>query len=410
MFKLSKLITVIFMLVVGTNCYTTNLSGAINKAITHSAILKSQLYRYKSLEKKYKAHGFANFLPEVGISYPVDKDFNLSRGHFVLTHKFTSGSFSELSKFRYLIKAEEVGFQQLKQQIALEAVKAYVDVLQKTEMLKLREHKEHVALEHLSGMRKRFSLSEVTDTEVSLAKAKFSSSVSERVDANGKLQLAKITYSNLIGEEANDLYEINDFLLPGIPELSECLQLAKNNNLKLRAITYKRKAERNGIITAQSKFLPSLELQLSSGMHSSGMQGPGSKLFKKVDIGMNLAVPIFHRGLDAASVSEAKLGLKKLIYEYYETVKDVEKGVIHAWNTMLTAQAMIKASQEAEKAATLALAGVEKEVELNLKSTTDLLNTEDALFKARSDLVEAKSNYVISIYNLLFMTNSIDYR
>jgi len=99
---------------------------------------------------------------------------------------------------------------------------------------------------------------------------------------------------------------------------------------------------------------------------------------------------------------------KKSTYDYYETVKNIEQAVVNAWNNVLTAKAIIKASQEAEKAAALALEGVEQEVNLNLKSTSDLLDTEDALFKARSDLVEAKSNYVISVYNLLFMINSID--
>nr|WP_246210181.1 TolC family protein [Wolbachia endosymbiont of Atemnus politus] len=75
----------------------------------------------------------------------------------------------------------------------------------------------------------------------------------------------------------------------------------------------------------------------------------------------------------------------------------------------MTAKAVIKASQEAEKAVALALEGVEQEVNFNLKSTTELLDTEDALFKARSDLVEAQSDYVISVYKLLFTINSIDF-
>jgi outer membrane protein len=95
--------------------------------------------------------------------------------------------------------------------------------------------------------------------------------------------------------------------------------------------------------------------------------------------------------------------VKKFTYAYHEAAKDVEQAVINAWHNVLTARAMIKASQEAEKAAALALEGVEQEVNLNLKSTTDLLETEDELFEARSDLVEARSNYVISVYNLLFI-------
>lgn len=72
-----------------------------------------------------------------------------------------------------------------------------------------------------------------------LAKAKFSSSISERVDAEGKLKLVNIAYYHLIGEDADDLSEAND-KLPSVPELNECLQLAKTNNLSLKAAVYQK--------------------------------------------------------------------------------------------------------------------------------------------------------------------------
>ncbi len=405
------------MFVLGTSCHATNLKGAISKAVEHSASLKSQLYQYRSLKKKYKASMLASFLPEARVTYSVSKNFrdldynhSTQKGRFVMTQKLINGGSAGLGRSSYLVKAEKIALQRSKQKIALTAVKTYVDVLRSTEMLKLREHKEHIALENLSAMRKRFSLNEVTDTEVSLAKAKFSSFVSERVDAEGKLALAKIAYYHLVGEEADNLAEINDFLLPDVSGLNEYLQLAKNNNLSLKEIIYKRKAERKGVDFAQSKFLPSLEVHLSSGFpdEQKTNQVRMGDLFKDAKIGFTVTVPIFNGWADTVGIGAAKMGLKKLTYDYYEEVKDVEQKVIRAWNTMLTAQAMIKASLEAEQAATLALAGVAKEVELNLKSTTDLLDAEDALFKARSDFVEAKSNYVINIYDLLFITNSID--
>jgi outer membrane protein len=88
-------------------------------------------------------------------------------------------------------------------------------------------------------MKKLFSLGEVTNAEVSLGKAKFSSSISGRVDAEGKLKLANIAYCHLIGEDADDLSEA-DGKLPSIPELNECVQLATINNLSLKVAVYKK--------------------------------------------------------------------------------------------------------------------------------------------------------------------------
>ncbi len=406
MFRLIITLAIIFNTI---SCYATDVGEVISKAIKNSSKIKSQFYQYKSAEKHYKSSGLAGFLPDINLQYNFDSNFNLDTSEKKLTLRQKlidgGGTFATFSRSSHLLKAEKMRFQQLKQELALNAVKAYVNVLQKTEILKLREHKERVSLEHLSAMKKRFSLGEVTNAEVLLAKAKFSSSISERVDAEGKLKLVNIAYYHLIGEDADDLSEAND-KLPSVPELNECLQLAKTNNLSLKAAVYQKRAAGMEVIAESSKWLPSLNLSASKNFGEDGMKV--DKLLENVHVVFTLDVPIFKRGGNAFGVSKAKMDAKKSTYDYYETVKNIEQAVVNAWNNVLTAKAIIKASQEAEKAAALALEGVEQEVNLNLKSTSDLLDTEDALFKARSDLVEAKSNYVISVYNLLFMINSIN--
>lgn len=406
MFRLIITLAIIFSTI---SCYATDVGEVISKAIKNSSKIKSQFYQYKSAEKHYKSSGLAGFLPDINLQYNFDSNFNLDTSEKKLTLRQKlidgGGTFATFSRSSHLLKAEKMRFQQLKQELALNAVKAYVNVLQKTEILKLREHKERVSLEYLSAMKKRFSLGEVTNAEVSLAKAKFSSSISERVDAEGKLKLANIAYYHLIGEDADDLSEAND-KLPSVPELNECLQLAKTNNLSLKAAVYQKRAAGMEVIAESSKWLPSLNLSASKNFGKDGIKLDNP--LENVHVVFTLDVPIFKRGVNAFGVSKAKMDAKKSTYDYYETVKNIEQAVVNAWNNVLTAKAIIKASQEAEKAAALALEGVEQEVNLNLKSTSDLLDTEDALFKARSDLVEAKSNYVISVYNLLFMINSIN--
>jgi len=410
MFRLIITLAIIF----GTiSCYATDVGEVISKAIKNSSKIKSQFYQYKSAEKQLKSSGLAGFLPDISLQYNFDSNFNLYNQsnlpgkRLILSQRIIDGggTFATFSRSSHLLKAEKMRFQQLKQEVALNAVKAYVGVLQKTEILKLREHKERVSLEHLPAMKKRFSLGEVTNAEVLLAKAKFSSSISERVDAEGKLKLANIAYYHLIGEDADDLSEAND-KLPSVPELNECLQLARTNNLSLKAAIYQKRAAGMEVIAESSKWLPFLNLSVNKYFDEKGINL--KTLSNNVNVVFTLDVPIFKRGVNAFGVSRAKMDAKKSTYDYYETVKNIEQAVVSAWNNVLTAKAIIKASQEAEKAAALALEGVEQEVNLSLKSTSDLLDTEDALFKARSDLVEAKSNYVISVYNLLFIINSVN--
>ncbi|MGL9733159.1 MAG: TolC family protein [Wolbachia sp.] len=416
MFRLIITLAIIFSTI---NCYATDLKEIINNAIKNSSKLKSQFYQYKSAEKQLKSSGLAGFLPEINLQYRFNEKFGFDDkidDKFILRRSLKlnqriidgGGTFATFSRSNHLLKAEKIRFQQLKQEIALSAVKAYVDVLRRIEILKLREHKERVSLEHLSAMKKRLSLGEVTNADVLLAKAKFSSSVSERVDAEGKLKLTNISYFHLIGNNPDELLEVND-QLPSVPKLNECLQLAKTNNLSLKAAVYQKRAAKMEVIAETSKLLPSLNLSASTDLNQRNEKNTSlERVLGNINITFILDIPIFKRGINTFGISKAKMDAKKSTYDYYETIKNVEKEVINAWNNVLTAKAVIKASQEAEKAAALVLEGVEQEVYLNLKSKVELLDTEDALFKARSDLIEAKSNYIISIYNLLFMINSIN--
>lgn len=404
--RMVRFIIAVVVVLNALSCHAIDLEEAIEKAVENSSKIRSKFYEYKSNEKHLKSSGMAGFLPEVNLQYQFNEHFDLRERHIItLKHSIIDGggSFAKFGKSQYLLKGEKAKLHRLKQQVILDAVKAYVNVLRKTEMLKLREHKERTSLEHLSAMQKRFSLSEVTNTEVSLAKAKFSSSVSERVNAEGNLKLAKVAYRHLVGEEADDLSEVDELFLPAIPELSECLQLARTNNLSLKEITYQKKAAKKEVTFQQSEFLPSLNL-IADNKSSSGSVADNKFNFNLTFV---LDIPILKKGINSFGMSKAKMDVKKLTYAYHEAIKDVEQEVVNAWNNILTAKAMIKASQEAEKAAALALEGVEKEVSLNLKSTADLLETEDALFNSRSSLVEARSNYVTSVYKLLFIINNM---
>ncbi|QKX01909.1 hypothetical protein GOY13_03250 [Wolbachia endosymbiont of Cruorifilaria tuberocauda] len=406
-----QLIVTLVVTLSTTICYAIGLEEAISKAIRNSSKLKSQFYHYKSIEKQLKSSGLVNFLPSINLQYSFNSNFSLHNNKHSLPEKLLTlsqkiidggGTFATFSQSSHLLKAEKMKFQQSKQDVALNAVKAYVDVLRKTAILKLREHKERVSSEDLSEMKKRLSLGEVTNAEVSLAKAKFSSSALERVDAEGKLKLANIAYFHLIGEDPNELFEVDK--LPYIPsELNKCLQLAKTNNLSLKAAIHRKRADGIAVIAETSKWLPSVNLSASKNLNENISI---NKFLDTTNITFTLDIPIFRRGVNTFSISQAKMDAKKSAHNYYETVKNIEKEVVSAWNNILAADAIIKVSKKAEKAAALALEGIKQEVNLNLKGTTELLNTENALFKARSDLVEAKSNYVISVYKLFFMISS----
>nr|WP_246210177.1 hypothetical protein [Wolbachia endosymbiont of Atemnus politus] len=51
------------------------------------------------------------------------------------------------------------------------------------------------------------------------------------------------------------------------------------------------------------------------------------EILGNVRIGFTLDVLIFKRGKNAFGVSQARMDAKRSIHDYYETVKNIEKGV-----------------------------------------------------------------------------------
>ena len=162
-------------------CYAIDLEEAISKAIKNSSKIKSQFHQYKSAEKQLKSSGLAGFLPDINLQYNFDSNFNIinnlrnSGKRLTLSQRIIDGggTFATFSRSNHLLKAAKIRFQQSKQEVALSAVKAYVNVLQKVEILKLREHKVRVSLEHLSAMKNAFLLEKLLMLKFYLQKQNF---------------------------------------------------------------------------------------------------------------------------------------------------------------------------------------------------------------------------------------------
>ncbi|WFW29753.1 MAG: TolC family protein [Wolbachia endosymbiont of Menacanthus eurysternus] len=408
MFQLIVILVITFLSV--SCCCAVNLEEIINKAIKNSLKLKYQFHQYKNTKTQLKLTNLTNFLPEINLKLNLDENFN-SNKIITLNQKIIDwgNTLATFNKSNHLLNIEKIRFQQLKQEVALNAVKTYVDVLYKIEILKLKKHKEYVSLENLLAIKKRSSLGEITSTEVSLAKARFLSAISERIDAEGKLKLANISYFHLIGEIPNKLPKINN-KLPSIPNLNECIKLAKTNNLSLKALIYQKKAAKMEMVTKLSKLLPSLNLNISTNLKSGNTQSGNQLLPKKLLGNFNIIftfnIPILKIGINTIDINQAKINIKKSTYDYYQITKNIEKEIINSWNNILTAKAVIKANYETEKAIISSLKRIKQEINLGLKNTIELLNIKEKLFKTRLNLIEAKGNYIINVYNLLFTINS----
>src|SRR6218665_606593 len=81
------------------------------------------------------------------------------------------------------IKAQRARLQVTEQDVLLAAVTAYMDVRRDGELVQLNINNEKVLREHLEASRKRFSLGDITKTDVSQAESRLANATASRVRA-----------------------------------------------------------------------------------------------------------------------------------------------------------------------------------------------------------------------------------
>ena len=123
---------------------------------------------------------------------------------------------------------------------------------------------------------------------------------------------------------------------------------------------------------------------------------------------LQVSVPIFQGGGEYASIKEQIHLSHQADYNYKEVDRQVIESSISVWNNYKTSKAIIKSREEAIKAATLALEGVQEEANIGTRTTIDLLNAEKELFDAKVSYRTAKRDYIVSIYQMLQLMGSIE--
>ncbi len=118
-------------------------------------------------------------------------------------------------------------------------------------------------------------------------------------------------------------------------------------------------------------------------------------------ISLNGTVPLYQGGTLESLERQAIAILDQRKFELQNTARGVQQQVAIAWANLGVARASISASQQQIEASTVAFQGVNVEATLGARTTLDVLNAEQELLSARSNLVSARRDEYVAAYNLL---------
>ena len=296
----------------------------------------------------------------------------------------------EAAKFSVL--ATRSSLVQIEQNVLFEAVTAYLGVIRETENVSLREGNLSVISEELRAANDRFEVGEITKTDVALAEAQLAASNSALAVAMGSYEKAKAGYISSIGEKPNSL-EYPTFVpeVPNSLESAITIALTEHPSIDELKNLIKVSEINSKIADLSTGFTISLGSSLS--LDEEG-ETDGS-------VSISASGPIFSGG-KLYSSSRKKIALKEqVLARIYSSKISIEQNVTNAFSQVQVAKAAKLAAEEQIRATEVALKGVKEEAILGARTTLDVLNAEQELVDARVQLITAKVDEHLSLYQLI---------
>lgn len=291
------------------------------------------------------------------------------------------------------------------QLVLLDAVTAYMNVLQNAALVELQRQNLQALQEELRATRDRFSVGEVTRTDVAQAEASVANAQSELALAESNLNSARATFFQVIGLKPVKLTPGRpiDNLLPR--QLPGAVDIGLGNHPAIKAAQFSVDAAMANVKVAEGALSPSVSLNGSAASDYNASESVDRQT--SASLTLNLSVPIYQGGAEYATIRQNKELLGQSRIEVDVNREQVRANVVQFWGSLEAAKAAIESAQASVAANEIALKGVREEWRVGQRTTLDVLNAQTALFNSRASLVIAQRDRVVASYSLLSATGQL---
>ena len=285
------------------------------------------------------------------------------------------------------------------QNVLLGAVRAYYDVLRYSRLLTLERNNLRLISTELDAARNRFRLGAITRTDVSAVEARLAAARSAVALRDGELSIARETYRLEVGEYPGSL-EFSPLIVELPSSLEEATETARRNHPSIIRAQHTAAAADFNVQRSETVLNPRVSLGGSVALDRDLERWSGSGSTTST-ISLTANMPLYSGGANMALLRQGFAVSQQARFDLLQAVRSAEQGVASAWARFEIASASITARREQVESAQIAYNGMREEAALGLRSTLDVLDTEQRLLSARTDLITAETDRDVSVYALV---------
>ncbi|MEM1371322.1 MAG: TolC family outer membrane protein [Pseudomonadota bacterium] len=290
--------------------------------------------------------------------------------------------------------------------VLLEAATAYMDVVRDRAIVELQSNNVRVLTRELRATNDRFSVGEVTKTDVAQARARRAVSVSALDQARANLKTSRAEYVRVVGSQPNGLREPAPPLNRVPRTLSSSIGAALNESPTIIGSLYLEEASRATVDRIRGQLLPQVTLE---GSYANRFDvGVTVAETENTEIVGRVTVPFYQGGEVTSQVRAAKHTHVSRLQEIEEARTLVRRDVTTAWSQLQAATAQLKSDRVQVSANQTALSGVREEEKVGQRTLLDVLDAEQELLNAQVDLVSTKRDQVVAAYSVLSSIGRLD--
>jgi outer membrane protein len=280
----------------------------------------------------------------------------------------------------------------IEQQVLLRAVAAYMEVRRAQAFIELNQNNLRLLEEQLRATQDRFEVGEVTRTDVALVEARLAAGRSGLAAAQGDLARARAEYLTVVGRLPSNLQAP-----PPLPATASSLAAAEQVALSRHPAIVRAQRE----VTAAEIAIGIARTNILPEVVARGQVAGDDDGNNQSSIELSLRGPIYSGGAINSAIRAAGARRDAARAGLLLTTQDVVQNVANAWANVEVSTAIITASEEQVAAARLALQGAREELDVGEGTTIDVLDRENELLTAFTDLIDSQVNRYIATYSLL---------
>lgn len=389
-----------------------SITQALTAAYQYAPDLQSALLNAKSSAETI-AQAEAGKRPTIGAQFSGSATSTLAGGTWSpVTGTLTTGvsvnqmiydnfrTDAQIEAARAGAEVAEYQIRNTEQNVLLQVVQAYMQVLTNRQLVSLRAENNSFFEAQLQSARDRLDVGEGTRIDVAQAEARFAQGQAAFRAAQSSLQISEATFARFVGAQPGQLSPNHNFsqLIPR--SLDQALAEAEVGHPAILMSKAGIRAAQAGSEAAKAAFGPTADMSASVGSSWSQTNAVSQGGITGT-VRFNVTVPIYAGGALGAGVRKANIAQIKSEVDAMSAYDQVRQSVISAWAGIQSADAQIQAANAAVAASTTVVEGVIQERDLGTSTTLDVLNSRAELTSAREGLINASSNKVIATFSLL---------